>query len=106
MAMPNNHFQPNSDAERNAPTYELLTMAGFADSWKQAHPRSYGFTCCQSGDLTGEGPAFYQRIDLILYRGELQPRLVMLVGEDKVVPLEAGTIWPSDHAGLCAVLEH
>ncbi len=96
----------NSDADTSAPTYQILTGAGLTDVWSVRHPRLPGFTCCQDADLANVESALSERIDLILTRGAIHPAEVRLVGEtflSKVLTPD-GLIWPSDHAGVFAVL--
>ncbi len=52
------------------PTYADLIQAGFIDAWSEAHPGEAGFTCCQNSALT-QPSAFTERIDLVLFRGDL-----------------------------------
>jgi endonuclease/exonuclease/phosphatase family metal-dependent hydrolase len=91
------------------PTYQLLTNpdAGFSDAWKQVHPTSDGYTCCQRADLRNTTSALSVRIDLLLTRG-VSVEDIQLVG-DQPSPIDPTLtdppLWPSDHAGLLATLK-
>lgn len=98
----------NSDAQSNDPAqnaaYRILVGVGFSftDAWRVTHPSDPGFTW----PLHGEDPFTpsatpYQRIDLVLARGETHPITVSLVG-NRQVDLTPSGLWPSDHAGLVA----
>jgi len=81
-------------------TYADLLGAGFRDPWPRLHRRDRGFTCCFDEALrTG---ALTHRVDLTLYRGEVEPRVSWRTGlEDRT---SAG-MHPSDHAGVVTVFE-
>lgn len=97
----------NSDVLGNVPgaatpSYDMVTGAGFADSWLRLHDPDPGATCCESVDLSNPVPTLNQRIDFIFTRN--LPRLAMplrraVVG-DRLRDRTAGGLWPSDHAGL------
>jgi endonuclease/exonuclease/phosphatase family metal-dependent hydrolase len=94
----------NTDAELAEPTYQLLTGAGFADTWlSRAGGPTQRLTCCHAADLANATPALGERIDLILTRGlPAGPAFADVVGDD---PDErAGGLWASDHAGVVARL--
>jgi hypothetical protein len=82
--------------------YQLLTtLGGLADAWPEVR-RAPGLTCCFDADLAPPSRELFERVDLVLYRGAVRPRAAFRVG---LVPLDAlGDRWPSDHAGVVAVL--
>jgi hypothetical protein len=94
-----------------SPMHGVLTGAGMVDGWATLRPGVEGGTCCHRPDLSNRNPELTQRIDYLLTRGfdrpgrPLQGR-IDLVGDrtsDRIAGSE-GTIWPSDHAGIGAVL--
>jgi endonuclease/exonuclease/phosphatase family metal-dependent hydrolase len=94
-------------------TYLAVTGAGFVDMWKGGP--GTGFTCCQGADLTAAG-SLSKRIDFVFVRNSSALGAASIdTGEDDDftvgdqpldrVPNPEGTlIWPSDHAGVGAVL--
>jgi len=99
-----------NDAE-GSPMYQVVTGAGFVDTWRALRPGAAGLTCCHAADLSNPVAVteLDQRIDYVLARGlgHLNGRLlgaVHLLGTtpgDRV-PGPAYRIWPSDHAGIVA----
>jgi len=96
----------NSDANApsfaNGPAFSILLNGGFIDTWSALHPGDAGLTWpyfAEDKDDTTATP--YQRIDLILTRGDgVAPQSEHLIG---TTPIEG--IWPSDHAGVVATLK-
>lgn len=92
----------NSPADGSGTTsYALLRGAGFGDAWTTTHPGDPGLTCCfdpllRSGTLVS-------RIDLVLPRGAVDATAAEVVGEEAADRTASG-LWPSDHAGVSAVL--
>ncbi len=91
-------------------SYSIVTVgAGFTDVWNQTHPGEPGYTWSENDDLRGDpvtadaDPG--ERIDLVLYRGDLFPRAMDRVMAP-VTPTDSttGPLWPSDHAGVAATL--
>lgn len=90
-----------------SPMYQVLDHGKFADVWRALHPGEPGFTCCEVADLSNQRPALVQRLDYVWAR--LGGRTI---GEIKRIGAEqadriagpAFKIWPSDHAGLVAML--
>jgi endonuclease/exonuclease/phosphatase family metal-dependent hydrolase len=83
--------------------YQLLTspLGGFADVWPRVR-QGPGRTCCFDADLAPPSRDLTERVDLVLFRDGLRPRAAFRVG---LAPLDAlGDRWPSDHAGVVAVL--
>ena len=74
-----------------------------------------GFTCCQEPDLTGEG-SLSKRIDFVFVRNasasgaafiDTDADDAFIVGDqpsDRVTRNDGTLLWPSDHAGVDAVL--
>lgn len=95
----------NSGPGRESESYDLLRTQ-FDDAVETAGPESSSDTCCFASDLRSDTDALSSRIDVVLYRGALEPTVVELVGVDPEdrVPVERGgetiRIWPSDHAGV------
>ena len=95
----------------DSPMHLTLSNAGFLDVWAVLRPGTAGYTCCHATDLANVAQTFDQRLDYVWSRGLGQGSgagigQVALVGE---VPADriAGpshSIWPSDHAGLVALL--
>ena len=105
-------FNSPADGSGTA-TYQILTLgAGFTDAWTVTHGVEPGYTWTQN-DLLRDDPCTVappptddpQRIDLILTRGDLQPRSM----ERLMLPVTpsdsaTGPLWPSDHAGVAATI--
>jgi endonuclease/exonuclease/phosphatase family metal-dependent hydrolase len=94
-----------------SPMYNVLTSAGFTDTWAALHPGAQGLTCCHLADLSDAVARFDQRIDYVFTRGVAggDGKLFGQVDRFGNVPADrlAGPdypIWPSDHAGLLAAL--
>jgi len=89
--------------------HQVVTGAGFTDTWGTMRPGASGFTCCEVADLSNQVPVLNQRIDYVFARGLGGPNRKLLgqitiVGDqpaDKIAG-PAFNIWPSDHAGLVA----
>jgi endonuclease/exonuclease/phosphatase family metal-dependent hydrolase len=98
----------NSDAgsgTAQTSTYGNLIAAGFIDAWAATRPRNPGYTW----PLHLEDPltAFAiptDRIDLVLARNGIRALATHLVGnrQDDLTP---SGLWPSDHAGVVAILQ-
>lgn len=86
------------------PTYMDFIAAGFDDVWTEIFPLVPGLTCCQAQFLDNPASQLYQRIDLILTRGGIEPEKIALFGVDPSTKTPGG-LWPSDHAGVAAQLE-
>jgi hypothetical protein len=100
----------NSAADGSTtPTYGILTNQGsFTDAWGK---RGGGDTCCQLGDLLNHRSILTRRFDLILLRGDFglaQPGVRGAVHAtifgNKVGDKTPSGLWPSDHAGVTAVI--
>ena len=94
----------NSDAAGSgADGYNILLGAGLEDAWTDIYPATTGLTWGQDPDLLNAASSFTERLDLILYRGPFRVLEVDLVG-DRQSDRTASGLWPSDHAGVLAVL--
>lgn len=84
-------------------TYGLLTNT-YADAAAEAG--ATGNTCCQADDLSNATSSLSQRIDLILYRGDVETLSAEVLGEEAGdrVDVNGTLLWPSDHAGVVATL--
>jgi endonuclease/exonuclease/phosphatase family metal-dependent hydrolase len=86
-------------------TYAAFTAAAFTDVWAQQHPSEDGFTCCETlPAINNPLPALFQRVDLVLTRGEVEAESIERVGVDPATRTTSG-LWPSDHAGIVARIE-
>ena len=91
------------DGTRTA-SYGLITGAGgFADTWVLRHGDAPGLTCCFAEDLSDASASLYERVDFVLVRGALDVARIKRIGEQPEDRTPSG-LWPSDHAGLRAVL--
>jgi endonuclease/exonuclease/phosphatase family metal-dependent hydrolase len=95
-------FNSRADGTGTA-TYGLLRGAGFDDAWSQTHPKEPGNTFGHDADLRNATADFTQRIDLILYRGDLRAFDADVVGDELSERTPSG-LWPSDHGGVVATL--
>ena len=91
--------------------HQVVTGAGFTDTWAALRPGVIGFTCCHLPNLSDQIAPFSQRIDYVFTRGIADPdgRLLGQIDRFGNVPADrlAGPdhpIWPSDHAGVLAAL--
>jgi endonuclease/exonuclease/phosphatase family metal-dependent hydrolase len=91
----------NSSSVQPMPSaYATLGAAGYADAWVLAGSDS-GFTCCQDDFLANPNPQLTERIDLVLFRGNLRVSEIQVVGGTK----SASGVWASDHAGVVATID-
>jgi hypothetical protein len=93
--------------EAATPSYDLITGAGFSDSWVKPPQDVLGPTCCESDDLTNPEPTLNQRIDFIFTRHMPDVAIPIrheVVG-DRAGDRTAGGLWPSDHAGVVQVFQ-
>lgn len=84
--------------------YQMLLSAEYIDLW-QTDADAMGHTCCQDGGLRNEMSAHRKRIDLIFvsnHEGEVSA-ITHTVGDKPSDRLPSG-VWPSDHAGVVAVI--
>lgn len=91
--------------------YDGLLDAGFVDGWGLRGPGGDGATCCHAADLLNPASELTDRIDLVLYRDGFTASgrpfqgafATTVVGEEPSDRTPSG-LWPSDHAGVGAVL--
>jgi len=100
-----------------APTYGLITGAGFTDLWPVAHPHDPGLTNGPSdgvGALDDAGvlipyPSlqFTTRVDLVFVRDRLGVPHPVRAATFGTLPGDrtASGLWPSDHAAVGMVFE-
>ena len=88
--------------QSDTPTYATMLAAGFADAAVTKGERP-GFTCCQAADLANATSHLSERVDFVLTRGEIEVSSANRVGDDPNARTPSG-LWPSDHAGVWAVL--
>jgi endonuclease/exonuclease/phosphatase family metal-dependent hydrolase len=81
--------------------YQLLA-GSFTDAWTALGTGDPGLTCCFP-EFLSQTSDLYSRIDLILYRGDIQALSAQVVGDDPADRTPGG-LWPSDHAGVVATL--
>lgn len=93
----------NDPSDPTFSTYSNLLGAGFTDAWLAIHPDEPGYTCCQDPGLKNVNSLMNYRIDLILDRGveAIDAKLVGNKSSDRIPKLN---VWPSDHAGVHAML--
>ena len=94
-----------------SPMYQVLTQAGFVDTWAAVRGESGGETCCHAVDLSLGGSDLNKRIDYVFTRGfqSGEDGFTGSVGRlgfhpSEVVHGQAYDLWPSDHLGLAAKL--
>ncbi len=85
------------------PAYMDFIAAGYNDAWTQIFPLVPGLTCCQAQLDDNPVSELYQRIDLILTRGNIEVQNIALFGAAPSAKTPGG-LWPSDHAGVAAQL--
>jgi len=95
----------NTDSPTGNPTqnagYRIILSSGFSDLWTLFHEGESGNTWpLHLGDSsTSTIPT--QRIDLVLFRGNVRPEEIKLIGNRRSARTPEG-LWPSDHAGVVA----
>jgi endonuclease/exonuclease/phosphatase family metal-dependent hydrolase len=94
---------PGGDPSQNA-GYQIILSSGFADGWSLLHAGDPGYTwALHTGDsVTSITPT--QRLDLMLFRGEIEAEGLEPLGES-LSDLTPSGLWPSDHAGLAAFFD-
>lgn len=85
------------------PTYGNLIGAGFKDAWNVTHPGEPGNTFGHDADLLNTTVKLTQRLDLVLFRQNLCALDADVVGDEQNDRTPSG-LWPSDHAGVVAIL--
>ncbi len=94
------------------PPYQQFagTNGRYTDIWNLSSKQRDGTTCCQLPDLTNKKSELYERIDMIFSK-ELPAKLVQVrkvgaVPADKTKNLRQPKLWPTDHAGVSAVIRY
>lgn len=95
-----------SPAPGIVPPYQIFAAAGYVDAWSAFRGRATGYTCCQAADLRNLPSELFKRIDFVLAgSGPVAVRDAIRLGE---VPADRTParprLWPSDHAGVAALL--
>jgi hypothetical protein len=94
----------NSPADgTGTPTYSHFIGAGFTDAWSATHPSDLGNTGFHADDLQNAISNLTQRIDFVLFRGDVSALDAEVVGDELQDRAPSG-LWPSDHAGVAARL--
>ncbi len=86
--------------------YATFAAAGLVDAWASRYPGDPGLTCCQVPPDTIVNPVsqLRSRIDYVFVRGGFRVLNAHLYGDQPQDRTPSG-LWPSDHAGLGAVLQ-
>ena len=94
---------PGGDPSQNA-GYQIILSSGFSDMWNLLHAGEPGYTwALHTGDsVTSITPT--QRLDLMLFRGDLEAEGGERLGHS-LSDLTPSGLWPSDHAGLVAFFD-
>lgn len=93
-------------------TYQFLRSQGYLDAWVSAGRRDpgNGWTWGHAADLRNTTVQFTQRLDLVLVRPEAglvhRPVHSVRIWGDELDERTPSGLWPSDHAGVEAVLGH
>jgi len=82
-------------------TYLDFMLAGYRDIWSEVVPKGPGLTCCQDQFDNNLESHLYQRIDVLLFFGDVVPQRAALFGATPGSKTPSG-LWPSDHAGVAA----
>ena len=94
----------NTDADGDGSDgYNILIGAGLTDAWTDVFPNAPGPTWGQDADLLNPVSSLTERLDLILYQGHFHVHDIMVVGDLPADRTPSG-LWPSDHAGVVAIL--
>lgn len=91
----------NMPADPSNATYQEMLNLGFKDSWAEVDPNRFGLTWPLDNSTTKDTAT--QRIDFVFLRGHVNARVVDLAGDQKQDRVD--NMWPSDHAGLRALLQ-
>lgn len=97
----------NSPAELGA-SYQLMAGAGYTDVWTVRAPLGQsGLTCCQEVVLTNPESSLSERIDFVWTSNVTlsSPVLAFTLGDQPFFRTRTRPrLWPSDHAGVTALL--
>jgi len=97
----------NSQAEVGQ-SYQLMLAAGYTDVWAERVPLGQsGLTCCQDVVLDNPQSSLSERIDYV-WASNLalrSPVLAVTIGDQPLFRTRGEPrLWPSDHAGVAALL--
>jgi endonuclease/exonuclease/phosphatase family metal-dependent hydrolase len=84
-------------------SYRTLTKSYFNDAW-DVNPGDDGWTCCQNDTLTNVPSSLGSRIDLVLTHAAARALSAEVVGDTPFRDPGRWPFWPSDHAGVVAVV--
>ena len=97
----------NSPAETGA-SYQLMAGAGYSDVWAESLDTGQsGLTCCQAVVIDNPDSLLSERIDYIWTDGITTrlPPVAVTVGDRPFFRTRGNPrLWPSDHAGVAALL--
>lgn len=82
-------------------TYQEMLNMGFGDAWADRNAPGEGLSWPLLNASTVDTAT--QRIDFVFYRGHVKPLVTRLAGDMKHDKVDG--MWPSDHAGLDALLQ-
>ena len=91
----------NEPTDPSNATYQEMLNFGFSDAWADRNPPRPGLTWPLINSSVVDTAS--QRIDFVFYRGLLNAREARLAGDSKQDRVNG--MWPSDHAGLRALLQ-
>ena len=91
----------NQPTDPSYATYQEMLNLGFGDAWLDRNPPRPGLTWPLQNTSTIDTAT--QRIDFVFYRGLVNARTARLAGDSKQDKVDG--MWPSDHAGLRALLQ-
>lgn len=98
----------NTESETGDPAqnagYQIIIGSGFSDAWSVAHPTDDGFTWPLHLEDPFTSITPFQRIDLVLVRGELEVLDTELFGHTLADRTSSG-LWPSDHTGVVSRID-
>jgi endonuclease/exonuclease/phosphatase family metal-dependent hydrolase len=94
----------NSPAPDGSTYKQLIEDEEFVDAWTTTRPNDAGFTWGHAADLRNPEPTLTKRIDFVLTRGGITALSANRVGHEPKNRTPSG-LWPSDHAGVWAVLQ-
>jgi endonuclease/exonuclease/phosphatase family metal-dependent hydrolase len=87
----------------DGPVYQSMVRAGYLDAWMSCGNRP-GFTGCQTPNLDNLSSILDQRIDFVFACNGVLPLQAVTIGDQDDARTASGQ-WPSDHAGVSAVLD-
>jgi endonuclease/exonuclease/phosphatase family metal-dependent hydrolase len=96
-------YGKGTPGQTDTPTYQNMLAAGFIDAWPSDRTQEASDTCCQAEDLLHAESLLSERIDFVLTSGAISSQNAARVGANPDDKTSSG-LWPSDHAGVAAVL--